>query len=134
MAERLDLYDDIPDGMRKYLSFNGFHFSKPMYRWAVSMMEDRNGNKIDFVEKEQIMETLKRNNVTDLQEMGYDIPFVFLRKKSDSLGGSIPDEAHLALAVKEFFTDKDGYDTMAFDEFLAKMNAKGVSIPWEDLL
>lgn len=134
MANRLDLYDDIPDGMRKYLSFNGFHFSKPMYRWALSMMEDRNGAKVDFMEKEQVMETLKRNNVTDLPEMGYDIPFVYLRKKSDSLGGSIPDEAHLAMAVKEFFTDKDGYETMAFDEFLAKMSAKGVSIPWEDLL
>lgn len=98
------------------------------------MMEDRNGNKVDFVEKEQVTEILRRNNVTDLPEMGYDIPFVFLRKKSDSLGGSIPDEAHLAMAVKEFFMDKDGYETMAFDEFLAKMNAKGVSVPWEDLL
>ena len=80
------------------------------------------------------MENLKRNNVTDLPERGYDIPFVYMRKKTDSLGGSIPDEAHLAMAVKEFFTDKDGYETMAFDEFLAKMSAMGVSIPWEDLL
>lgn len=134
MATRLDYYDDIPEGMRKYLSFNGFHFSKPMYRWAVSMMKDRSGNRVEFTEKDQVMDVLKRNNVTDLPEMGYDIPFVYLRKKSDSLGGSIPDEAHLAMAVKEFFTDKDGYDTMAFDEFLTKMSAKGVSIPWEDLL
>lgn len=120
--------------MRKYLSFNGFHFSKPMYLWAVSMLKDRNGNKVDYMEKEQVMDILRRNNVTDLPDMGYDIPFVYLRKKSDSLGGSIPDEAHLALAVKEFFTDKDGYDTMAFDEFLAKVSAKGISVPWEDLL
>lgn len=120
--------------MRKYLSFNDFHFSKPMYRWAVSMLKDRNGNKVEPMEKEQVMEVLKRNNVTDLPEAGYDIPFVYLRKKSDSLGGSIPDEAHLAMAVKEFFSDKDGYETMAFDEFLAKINAKGISISWEDLL
>lgn len=134
MAERLDLYDDIPDGMRKYLSFNGFHFSKPMYRWAVSMMKDRNGNKVEFMEKEQVTDMLTRSNVTGLPEMGYDVPFVYLRKRSDSLGGSIIDEPHLAMAVKEFFTDNDGYETMAFDEFLSKMNAKGISIPWEDLL
>lgn len=80
------------------------------------------------------MEILKRNNVEIEKDMGYDIPFVFMRKKTDSLGGSIPDEAHLAMAVNEFFTDKDGYDTMAFDEFLAKVSAKGIPVPWDDLL
>lgn len=79
------------------------------------------------------MENLKRNNVTDLPEMGYDIPFVYMRKKTDSLGGSIPDEAHLAMAVKEFFTDKDGYETMAFDEFLTKLNALGIPVDWASM-
>lgn len=80
------------------------------------------------------MEILKRNNVEIEKDMGYDIPFVFMRKRSDSLGGSIPDEPHLAMAVKEFFSDKDGYDTMAFDEFLAKVNALGVPVDWSSML
>lgn len=134
MAERLDSYDRLPEGMREYLSFNGHHFSKPMYKWAVGMMKDRNGNKVEPMEKEAITEILRRNNVTIEPDMGYDVPFVFLRKKTDSLGGSIPDEAHLAMAVSEFFNDKDGYETMAFEEFMAKTVATGMPVPWSDLL
>lgn len=131
---RLDSYDRLPSGMREYLSFNDYHFSKPMYMWAVSMMRDRNGSKVEPMTKESVMEILKRNNVEIEKDMGYDIPFVFMRKKTDSLGGSIPDEAHLAVAVKEFFTDKDGYDTMAFDEFLTKLNALGIPVDWTSML
>lgn len=131
---RLDSYDILPQGMREYLSFNDFHFSKPMYRWAVSMMTDRNGKKAEFMEKDQVMDVLKRNSVTVEKDMGYDIPYVYAMARSDYFGSSITDEAHLAKFVKDYIDDPDGYETRAFDEFLAKLNAKGVSVPWEDLL
>lgn len=105
-----------------------------MYRWAVSMMTDRNGNKVDFMEKEQVMDFLKRNSVTVEKDMGYDIPFVHAMGKSDYYGSSVPDEAHLAKFVKDYIDDPDGYETRAFDEFLTKLSAKGISVPWEDLL
>lgn len=120
--------------MREYLSFNDFHFSKPMYRWAVSMMTDRNGKKAEFMEKEQVIDVLKRNSVTVEKDMGYDIPYVYAMARSDYFGSSITDEAHLAKFVKDYIDDPDGYETRAFDEFLAKLNAKSVSVPWEDLL
>ena len=34
----LDMYDLKPDGMVSYLRYNGYHFSKKMCEWAVSLM------------------------------------------------------------------------------------------------
>lgn len=98
------------------------------------MMEDRNGNRVDFMEKEQVMDILRRNNVTVEEDMGYDIPYVFMMAKSDYMGSSIPDELHLAKFVNDYIGDVDGYETRAFDEFMAKLCATGMSVPWEDLM
>lgn len=38
---RLDMYDDFPSGMKAYLSAYGWHFSKAMCDWAISMMEKK---------------------------------------------------------------------------------------------
>ncbi len=53
---------------------------------------------------------------------------------SDFFGSSIKDEAHLALFVKDYTDDPDGNPTRAFDEFYINSIAKGVDIPWEDLI
>lgn len=34
----LDMYDLKPEGMVSYLRYNGYHFSKKMCEWAVSLM------------------------------------------------------------------------------------------------
>lgn len=134
MAERLDSYDIMPEGMREYLSYHGHHFSKPMYKWAVSMMRDRMGNKVEAMEKEVVIDTLKRHNVTMEKDMGYDVPYTFLMAKSDYMGSSITDEAHLALFVKDYIGDIDGYPTRAFDEFMSKLIALGIPVDWSGLL
>ena len=52
------MYDDFPSGMRSYLKAYGWHFSKAMCDWAVSMMEKEDGNgkkvKITPFTKEQV--------------------------------------------------------------------------------
>ena len=54
------MYDDFPSGMRSYLKAYGWHFSKAMCDWAVSMMEKEDGNgkkvKITPFTKEQVDE------------------------------------------------------------------------------
>lgn len=64
---RLDMYDDFPSGMRSYLKAYGWHFSKAMCDWAVSMMEKEDGNgkkvKITPFTKEQVDEMLKKYSV-----------------------------------------------------------------------
>ena len=66
---RLDMYDDFPSGMRSYLKAYGWHFSKAMCDWAVSMMEKEDGNgkkvKITPFTKEQVDEFKSYVSVDD---------------------------------------------------------------------
>lgn len=40
----LDMYDDIPTEMRKYLRFHGWHFNKKACDFAVSLMRKKNAS------------------------------------------------------------------------------------------
>ena len=134
MAERFDDYDIMPRGMREYLSYHGRHFSKPLYEWAVSIMEGRNGEVMRAVDKEVFNEKMKANGVTLKNDMGYDGPYVWCMATADYYGSSIIDEAHLAKYVKDYLDDPDGSKTRAFDEFYAKTMAMGIPILWEDVI
>lgn len=134
MAERLDNYEMFPYGMREYLMNHGRHFSKPMYMWAVSMMRDRNGNRIQPAEKSVLDEKLRANNVSVSNDKGYDLLYLWAMGTSDYLGSSIPDEAHLAKFLVDYADDPDGSPTRAFDEFYAKTLALGIPIDWSSML
>lgn len=135
VMERLDYYDIIPKGMDAYLSQHGRHFSKPMLEWAVSMMRDRNGNKIGIPDKKKFDEKLKVYNISLKRNEGYyDGPYVWAMATADYFGSSVIDEQHLAMYVRDYIDDPDGNPTRAFDEFYANCIAKGVDVPWEDMI
>lgn len=134
MAERFDDYDMMPRGMREYLSYHGRHFSKAMYEWAAEMMTGRDGSRIEPVSKEAFNEKMKALGVAVKNDKGYDLPYVWAMATADYLGSSVPDEAHLALFVKDYSDDIDGADTRAFDEFYAKTLAKGIPVIWEEVI
>lgn len=132
---RMDYYDILPKGMDAYMASHGHHFSKPMMEWAVGMMRDRNGNKSTPVEKRQVDEVFKKFGIEIKRSEGYyDSVYVWNMAMSDYLGSSITDEMHLALFVKDYIDDRDGNETRAFDEFYINCMAKGVDIPWEDMI
>ena len=64
----------------------------------------------------------------------YDGIYVWCMGTSDYLGSSIVDEQRLAMFVKDYIDDIDGNKTRAFDEFYINCIAKGVDIPWEDMI
>ena len=133
--DRLDYYDITPKGMDAYMASHGRHFSKPMLEWAVSMMRDRNGKKVSVPEKKTLDDLLKTYGIEIERSKGYYDPlYVWCMAKSDYMGSSISDEPHLALYVKDYIDDKDGNKTRAFDEFYINCIAKGVDIPWEDVI
>ena len=132
---RLDYYDKLPAGMSEYLSYHGRHFSKPMYEWAVGMMEDRKGNKVQAVEKKDFDGIMRDYGISLKRKDGfYDGAYVWCMAKSDYFGSSITDDMHLAMYVKDYIDDIDGNETRAFDEFYINCIAKGIDIPWGDLL
>lgn len=132
--DRLDSYEVKPAGMDNYLSSYGYHFSKAMCEWAVSMMRDRSGNRVQIYDKEKVEGILKANSVTLDNDKGYDKVFVLNMARSDYMGSSIADEAHLAKYVKDVLDDKDGYEGIAFTRFYADCIGKGVPVVWEDMM
>lgn len=133
--DRLDYYDILPAGMEEYLSAHGRHFSKPMLEWAVGMMRDRTGKKSVAVDKKRFDELMKSySRDLDRNEGYYDGPYVWAMATSDYLGSSVIDEQHLAMFVKDYIDDVDGNKTRAFDEFYINCIAKGIDIPWEDMI
>ena len=131
---RLDYYDILPAGMEAYLSNYGHHFSKRMCEWAVGMMRDMGGSKVKMKTKEQVDSILKSSSIEIENDYGYDSVFVYHMCVSDYLGSSVVDERHAAQYVKDTLDDRDGYEGIAFDRFVADCNGKGVPIIWEDVI
>lgn len=118
----------------EYTDQYGCHFSRKLYEFAVSMMKDRNGNRVQPVEKEQAKEFLETHGVTVKNDKGYDAAYVYHMARADYLGSSISDDAHLALFVRDFLDDPDGSKTKAFDHFVVDCRAKKEPIFWDDML
>lgn len=133
--DRLDYYDILPRGMEAYLSTHGRHFSKHMLEWAVGMMKDRDGKKVKPIETERLAKIFRDYDVeVDRTEGYYDPVYVWCMATADYFGSSIEDEEHLARFVKDYMDDRDGNPARAFDEFYINCIAKGVPIPWEDMI
>lgn len=135
---RLDARDKFPSGMEEYLAQNGWHFSKKMLEWVTSNMykKDSNGRKIKVstFSKEAVDELLKRYGINLDNKFGYDYVFAANMCRADYFGSSVTDEQHLALFVKDYVDDPDGYEELPFTRFYADCIGKGIPIPWEDVI
>ena len=118
----------------EYTDQFGCHFNKKLYEWAVSMMRDRNGNKISPKTKEQVTEFLRTYGITLKRDKGYDAAYVHAMAMADYYGSSITDDGHLALFVKDFLDDPDGTDSKSFDHFVVDCRAKGEPIFWDEMM
>lgn len=135
----LDIYDEIPVAMRRYLQHNGWHFGKKACDWAVSMMKKKNSatgmkERIEPWTKENVDEILKTNNVQIDNNVGYDYVYVANMCKADYFKTSIPDKLHVALFIKDTIDDVDGADGAVMRCWYAKMVGAGIPVDWEELL
>lgn len=131
--DRLDFYEIKPTGMEQYLSAYGWHFSKAMCMWAVGMMKDKNGNKVQHYTKEQLADLMNKTN-DKAEAKGYDDVYLAAMVKADFWGGSITSEGQLVKYLCDVLNDKDGYEGMVFTRFYADTIAKGIPIIWEDMM
>ena len=135
--QRLDIYDKLPSGMREYLAAYGWHFSKKMCEWAISRMKvEKNGKpeKLEAMKRDEVEELLKKLAVKLENDKGYDAVYVANMAKNDFYKSSIPDEAHLAMFVKDYIDDPDGYEGLPFTRFYADCIGSGTPIMWEQML
>lgn len=133
MRVALDIYDDMPKYMRKYLQNYGWHFNKAMCSYAVSLMR-KNGKKLEPLTKDYIDKVLENNNIKLTRNVGYDYIFVANMCKADYYGSSIPDEKHFALYIKDTIEDEDAGDGTTMRRWYATMIANGQIVDWEDFI
>lgn len=132
----LDIYDEMPKEMRRYLQYNGWHFNKQAYEFAVSLMRKRgeDGKKMRVKQMaKQEVDTMLQNNGVEIENKGnYDYCYVAMMCKADFWGSSIEDEMHMALFIKDTCDDIDAPDGTTMRRWYATMTAAGVSVPWEE--
>lgn len=132
-------YDPIPDDMRAYLRNNDYSFSKAACEYAVSLMRKTNpatgkSERLDAWNKEQVDDLLKRFNVQLENNIGFNYVYVANMLRADKYKSSIPDEAHLALGIKDVIDDVDCSPYCVFLEWMAKMDGNGEPIEWSEMM
>jgi len=97
---------------------------------------DANGKKVGIVrlKKEDVDKLLESNGIKLENKLGYDYVFAANMCKADYLGSSVPDELHLALFVKDYVDDPDGYPELPFTRFYGDCVGTGTPINWEDMI
>jgi hypothetical protein len=133
MRPALDLYDELPKAMRKYLMHNGWHFNKSLCDFAVSLMT-KHGKPLEPLSKETVDKLLEINKVRLDNNVGYDYVFVANMCKADYYGSSITDDRHVALFIKDTIDDEDAADGTTLRRWYATMVANGVMVNWDDSL
>lgn len=133
MRVALDMYDDMPKYMRKYLQNYGWHFNKALCQYATSLMK-KGGKKLEPLSKEYVDRTLENNNIKLTKNVGYDYIFVANMCKADYYGSSISDEHHFALYIKDTIEDEDAADGTTMRRWYATMVANGQMVDWEEFI
>lgn len=137
--EPLDIRDRRPEEMEAYLSHFGWHFNKKMCEFAVSLMKKMNPStgkkeRIEPISKEKVDELLTRYGIKLENNVLYDYVYCTNQCKADTFKSSVPDEAHMALYIKDMIDDPDAPDGMAMCMWYAKMNRAGEPVEWDEML
>ena len=135
----LDIYDDMPEGMKRYLQNYGWHFNKKAFDLATESMRrktapDSKEEKIEPYTKEQVEALLATYGIKVEGGEMYDRAYVACMGKADYLKSSIPDEQHLAKYIKDVLDDVDGSDELPFRFWLQKCVAVGKPIDWDEMM
>jgi len=134
----LDILDDYPQDMKRYLRYFGWHFNRKAYEFAASLMwkHDQNGNKVKvpMLKKDEVDNLLTANGISIDSQGNYDYMYWAMQCKADLMPGAIDDSKHHAMYVKMMSSDPDVTDEAAFRTWYIKAVGSGVAVPFEDFL
>lgn len=137
--QALDYYGNMPKDMKDYLRHYGWHFNKAAFDYAASLMKRKNPT----TGKEESVEVMQKDSVDTLMSrfglkldnaVGYDSAYVATAAMADHWRGSLEDERHLALHIKEVVDDCDQADGFIMHRWYSDMIRKGMPVMWEDFM
>ena len=134
---RTGSYDEIPEGMKRYINNYGCHFNKKLSDWAASQMYKNVGGKKQYIQpytKEQVDNLLKQYNVQLERGKLYDSVYLANMVKADFLGSSIPNEQYLAKYIKDVLDDADAEDGFVFNRFYSDTVFNSNPVDWDEML
>ena len=134
---RTGSYDEIPEGMKRYINNYGCHFNKKLSDWAASQMYKNVNGKKQYIQpytKEQVDNLLKQYNVQLERGKLYDSVYLANMVKADFLGSSIPNEQYLAKYIKDVLDDADAEDGFVFNRFYSDTVFNSNPVDWEEML
>lgn len=131
-------YDEIPEGMKRYINNYGCHFNKKLCDEAAKRMYKRVDGRKEYIKpytKEQINSLLEAENIRLDRDVLYDKVYVANMCQADFLGSSIPkDDTHLALFIKDMLDDPDAPDGYIFNRFYSDTVFSNNPIDWDEML
>lgn len=138
MYKPLDIYDDMPSDMKRYISNFGWHFNKKAYDYATKLMYKVNENtkekeNIKAYTKEEVDALLSKYGINLRNKILHDYVFAATMCKAYYLGSSIENERQLAMYVKDTIDDSDASDETTFRRWVATMIGNGTPIDWYEI-
>lgn len=130
-------YDEIPEGMKRYINNYGCHFNKKLCMEAASRMYTEVNGKKEYIKpytKEQVNELLDSYGVKVHRGKLYDTVYVANMCKADFLGKSVPTEEHLVKYVKDVIDDADAEEGYIFNRFYADCMYMNRPIDWDEMI
>lgn len=148
MGKAMQVVDDMQhesqqeeedDAMQEYLEKYGWHFNEKACTMAVSHMRRLNPatgqvERITPWTKPEVDALLQKHGVKLKNSQHYDYVYVANMGQADYLKSGVPDEAHVALYVKDTVDDVDGSSELPFRFWVEKCEALDWDIPWEELI
>lgn len=120
----LDMFDEYPEGMLKYLKNYGFHFNKKATECALKHLKIKQSEQLT---KNQVDQIITKYNIQIEEDILYDA--VYVANIAKLLKSSILDEQHLALFIKEYLQLGN-----VFCKWYVSLIHEGIPIEWEDLI
>lgn len=113
-----------------YLAENGWHFNKAACEYAIQFLKGKDNKPIKPVDKEEVDEILKKQNVHLENNKGWDYVYAYNMAISDMAGSSKADEKSLAEYVKILIDDPDAGDGEVMACWYVKMLRRRNPIDW----
>lgn len=125
-------YDEIPEGMMRYINNYGCHFNKKLCMEAVSRMYA--DEEVKPYTKEQVENLLASYGIKLKRNKLYDHVYVANMCAFDFLGKSVPDEQHLAMFIRDMIDDPDADSGFIYNRFYADCMFMNNPIDWDSML
>lgn len=129
----LDIYDDMPRYMKRYISNYGWHFNKAAYEYAIKHLKDKNGNKAIPYPKDRLDTLLDTYSIKNESNVMYDYMFIAAFYKAKYYNSAIKDDRSLVMFIKDTIDNGDSSKGLIFRMWLSAMIANGNPIDWEEL-